>query len=145
MLYTQNSFYISNPRTALELPEYMPQSRLSLFRHLAVESPAWGDQIAPRILDRWKEVVDALGMFNGLQTLWIRLRPGIGFPQEIQDLMDPIEGGALAVRPRITIDVLIRMNPVGGWKKEICPRHPDKGPVHPLDTVEHHIGQPSAL
>ncbi|OJI99506.1 hypothetical protein ASPVEDRAFT_26316 [Aspergillus versicolor CBS 583.65] len=137
MLYTQNNFYISNPRTALELPKYMPQSRLSLFRHLAVESPPWGDLMASRIIERWKEVVDALRMFNGLQTLWILLRPAFGLNVEIQDLMGRIDEGALAVRPRITTDAFIKMAPAQGSKREICPRHPDKTHAHArfLNTV----------
>ncbi len=124
MLYAKNSFYISNPRTALELPEYMPQSCLSLFRHLAVESPRWGEPMAPRTIGRWKEVVDALELFDGLETLWIILRPAFGLADEVEDLMEPVKGAGLAIRPRITKDAVIKMTPFDPLRRETCPRHP---------------------
>lgn len=123
MLYAKNSFYISNPRTALELPKYMPQSRLSFFRHLAVESPRWGEPMAQRTISRWKEVVDALELFDGLETLWIILRPAFGLADEVEDLMEPVKGAALAVRPRITKDAVIKMTPFDSLRRETCPRH----------------------
>lgn len=125
MLYTQNCFYFSNPRTALELPNYMPQSRLSLFRHVAVESPPWGENIAPRIIGRWKEVVDALEMFDGLQTLWIILRPTFGVTWTVEDLMEPVDRAALAVRPQISKTPVFFMAPANMSEREPCPRHPD--------------------
>lgn len=134
MLYTKNCFYISNPRTALELPNHMPQSRLSLFRHVAVESPPWGENIAPRIIGRWKEVVDALEMLDGLQTLWITLRPTFGVAWTVEDLMEPVDRAALAVRPQISQTRIFSMAPVNPSKREPCPRHP--GPQHPDDEFE---------
>lgn len=101
---------------------------------MAVESPPWGENIAPRIIGRWKEVVDALEMLDGLQTLWIILRPTFGVAWTVEDLMEPVNRAALAVRPQISQTRIFSMAPVNPSKREPCPRHP--GPQHPGSEFE---------
>ncbi|KAL3471195.1 hypothetical protein BJX99DRAFT_237944 [Aspergillus californicus] len=122
MLYERNAFYIENPRTALELPKYMPQHRLSAFRDLMLQSPIYGDYTPQDRLKRWKEVVDALEKLDGLRALCVILQPLYGLTSEIEQLMAPLDQATLVVSPRIITTRVIKMTPVQP-REGICSRH----------------------
>ncbi|KAL4867798.1 hypothetical protein BDV12DRAFT_197810 [Aspergillus spectabilis] len=126
MLYITITFYIENPRTLLEMPTYFPRLQLSLFRHLYLEIPIYGDGIPPDRLCRWAEVINALTKLDGLETLVIILRSMFGLTAEVDGLRAPIEEaeveGRFVVSPRIIENRVVRMNAARYTEGE-CPTH----------------------
>ncbi|KAL2828085.1 hypothetical protein BJY01DRAFT_261641 [Aspergillus pseudoustus] len=96
-LYARNAFYIENPRTLLELPTYVPQTRLSSFRTLCLESPVYTNAVSmtSNPIPKWKEVIKALEKLDGLADLCVILRPVYGFEGEIDELWDPLKAAKL--------------------------------------------------
>ncbi|KAF9894974.1 FACT complex subunit [Aspergillus nanangensis] len=74
MLYQQNTFYMEDPQTLLELSKHMPKHRLHSFRHLYLESsihrnsPWWRKT-------QLEEMVEVLKPMDQLMTLTVILRP----------------------------------------------------------------------
>ncbi|EAW20321.1 uncharacterized protein NFIA_099570 [Aspergillus fischeri NRRL 181] len=97
MLYCENTFYIENPRTLLELPSSLSPARLSSFRHLYLESARYGENTPADRLDKWAAVVGVLKRLGGLETLVVILRPMYGLEWEVEGLMKPLEAAALPV------------------------------------------------
>ncbi|KKK18995.1 hypothetical protein ARAM_001498 [Aspergillus rambellii] len=122
MLYQENEFYIENPRTLLELPNYLPQSQLRLFRHLYLESPVYGDYSADDCLERWEEVVGALTRLDRLESLVVIIRPMFGLTWEREGLIKPLKNANLPVLD-IASKTQVQMNPVGGLCPGLCPVH----------------------
>jgi hypothetical protein len=84
MLYRENTFYIENPRTLLELPSSLSPARLSSFRHLYLESARYGEYTPADRLDKWAAVVGVLKRLDGLETLVVILRPMYGLEWEVR-------------------------------------------------------------
>ncbi|KAF7180702.1 hypothetical protein CNMCM7691_009993 [Aspergillus felis] len=97
MLYRENTFYIENPRTLLELPSALSRARLSSFRHLYLESARYGENTPADRLDKWAAVVAMLERFDGLETLVVILRPMFGLEWEVEELIKPLEAAGLPV------------------------------------------------
>jgi hypothetical protein len=91
MLYEQNTFYIQDTRTVLKLLEYIPQTRLSSFRHLYLESPLYKPSSPSDPPGHWAEAITALEKFDGLRSLCVILRPAIGLMWEINGLEEPLK------------------------------------------------------
>ncbi|KAL2813464.1 hypothetical protein BDW59DRAFT_176739 [Aspergillus cavernicola] len=121
LLYEKNTFYIENPRTLLELPNYMPQVRLSSFRHLYLQSTWYGNFTSNDRLSRWKEVVDAMETLDGLKSLCVILKPLYGLIWEVENLKKPVEEARLPVSPHFFVARIIRKN--GFLPVERCPWH----------------------
>jgi hypothetical protein len=108
MLYRENTFYIENPRTLLELWSCLSPARLSAFRHLYLESARYGDNIPADRLEKWAAVVDVLKRLDGLETLVVILRPMSGWlVWQREGLMKPLEAAGLPVL-RVVSDPVIR-------------------------------------
>lgn len=97
MLYRENTFYIENPRTLLELPSSLSPARLSAFRRLYLESAQYGENTPADRLEKWAAVVNVLERLDGLETLVVILRPMFGLVWEVEGLMKPLEAAGLAV------------------------------------------------
>ncbi|GIJ90498.1 hypothetical protein Asppvi_009453 [Aspergillus pseudoviridinutans] len=95
MLYRENTFYIENPRTLLELPSALSQAQLSSFRHLYLESARYGENTPADRLDKWAAVVAVLERLDGLETLVVILRPMFGLEWEVEELVKPLEAAGL--------------------------------------------------
>ncbi|KAL5337973.1 hypothetical protein BJX70DRAFT_218368 [Aspergillus crustosus] len=126
MLYKSNTFYIENPRTLLELPNFTSLFHLSLFRHLYLESPLYGDHVPIERIVRWGQVIDALTKLDGLETLTIIIRPIFGLRDEIYTLENPIDEaqaeGRLNAKPVVLVNRLVRMAPASAAQDQ-CPYH----------------------
>ncbi|RHZ49402.1 Zn(II)2Cys6 transcription factor domain-containing protein [Aspergillus thermomutatus] len=110
MLYRENTFYIENPRTLLELPSSLSRAGLSTFRHLYLESARYGEDTPSDRLARWAAVVRVLERLDGLETLVVILRPMFGLDWEVEALEKPLEAARLPVL-RVLRDPVIRMAP----------------------------------
>ncbi|GAQ11796.1 hypothetical protein ALT_9117 [Aspergillus lentulus] len=108
MLYRENTFYIENPRTLLELPSSLSPARLSSFRHLYLESARYGEYTPADRLDKWAAVVGVLKQLGGLETLVVILRPMYGLEWEVEGLMKPLEAAELPVL-RVVRDPMVYM------------------------------------
>ncbi|KAL4867878.1 hypothetical protein BDV12DRAFT_170481 [Aspergillus spectabilis] len=124
MLYGQNTFYIENPRTILELPKYMSQAKLSLFQNFHAESPMYGYWNAPDCLERWAEVVTALERFNGLKSLCIILQPGFGNQTALEALEKPLKTANLPALRVLNAPFPILEQDDGA---QYCERHQSSG------------------
>ncbi|KAF7122888.1 hypothetical protein CNMCM5793_000998 [Aspergillus hiratsukae] len=71
----ENTFYIENPRTLLELASSLSPARLSAFRHLYLGSARYGENTTADRLEKWAAVVGVLERLDGLETLVVILRP----------------------------------------------------------------------
>ncbi|KAL4961844.1 uncharacterized protein BDV14DRAFT_203311 [Aspergillus stella-maris] len=130
ILYKENTFYIENPRTLLELPKYIPQEHLSLIKNLTLESPTHrieNRHATPDRLARWKEVIAALKRMDNLTSLTIILRPYFGLIDEREDLIGPIREvqGELSTKPKIIWDRVVHRVPAVS-DKEFCDMHKPK-------------------
>ncbi|GFF47160.1 hypothetical protein IFM46972_08227 [Aspergillus udagawae] len=110
MLYGENTFYIENPRTLLELPSALSPARLSSFRHLYLESARYGENTPADRLEKWAAVVGVLEQLDGLETLVVILRPMFGLVWEDEELMKPLEAARLPAL-RVVRDPIIFMAP----------------------------------
>jgi hypothetical protein len=110
MLYGENTFYIENPRTLLELPSVLSPARLSSFRHLYLESARYGENTPADRLEKWAAVVGVLEQLDRLETLVVILRPMFGLVWEDEELMKPLEAARLPAL-RVVRDPIIYMAP----------------------------------
>ncbi|KAL2855600.1 hypothetical protein BJX68DRAFT_230907 [Aspergillus pseudodeflectus] len=123
LLYARNRFYIGNPPTVLELPRYIPQSRLSAIRTLYLESPVYTDAVSHHHdpIPEWERIVKALEKFDGLTDLCIILRPLYGFASDVEALKKPVRDAKLVVEPRFIVKKVVDTVPANRVAEdEVC-------------------------
>jgi hypothetical protein len=107
----------------LELPRYIPQSRLSAIRTLYLESPVYTDAVSHHHdpIPEWERIVKALEKFEGLIDLCIILRPLYGFASDVEGLQKPVRDAKLVAEPRFILKKVVDTVPANRVPEdEVC-------------------------